>query len=49
MTYSIMIVGVGRVPLNPVRVLVVTAYAISRQKPARLRELHDMWAATLKK
>lgn len=38
------IMGFGTVPLNPVRVMVTTAYAISRKKPARLRELYDTWA-----
>jgi hypothetical protein len=39
------IMGLGPVPLNPVRVIVTTAYGISRQKPARLRELYKTWAA----
>ena len=38
------IMGFGPVPLSPVNVMVMTAYAISRQKPARLRELYDTWA-----
>lgn len=38
------IVGFGTVPLNPVRVIVTTAYAISRKKPAQLRSLYDTWA-----
>lgn len=38
------IMGFGTVPLNPVRVMVMTAYGISRKKPARLRELYDTWA-----
>ncbi len=38
------IMGFGAVPLNPVRVVVMTAYAISRGKRAELRELYDTWA-----
>jgi hypothetical protein len=38
------IMGFGTVPLNPVRVLVMTAYGVSRKKPARLRELYETWA-----
>ena len=38
------IMGLGTVPLNPIRVIVMTAYAISRNKPARLRDLYDTWA-----
>jgi hypothetical protein len=38
------IMGFGTVPLNPVRVMVMTAYGISRRKPARLHELFDTWA-----
>jgi hypothetical protein len=38
------IMGFGTVPLNPVRVTVTTAYAISRKKPAHLRGLYDTWA-----
>jgi hypothetical protein len=38
------IMGFGVVPLNPVRVLVSTAYGISRRKRAELRELYDTWA-----
>jgi hypothetical protein len=38
------IMGFGTVPLNPVRVMVTTAYGISRNSPARLRELYDVWA-----
>ena len=38
------IMGFGTVPLNPVRVITMTAYGISRGKPARLRELYDTWA-----
>lgn len=38
------IMGFGTVPLNPVRVVVMTAYGVSRQKPARLRDLYDTWA-----
>ena len=42
------IVGSGMVPLNPVRVIVTTAYAISGKKPAGLRELYDIWVKMLK-
>ena len=38
------IAGFGTVPLNPVRVIVTTAYAISRGKPARLTDLYETWA-----
>jgi hypothetical protein len=38
------IMGFGTVPLNPVRVMVTTAYGIARKKPARLCELYDTWA-----
>jgi hypothetical protein len=38
------IMGFGTVPLNPVRVMVTTAYAISRKKPAHLRGLYETWA-----
>jgi hypothetical protein len=38
------IMGFGAVPLNPVRVMVTTAYGIAGKKPARLRELYDTWA-----
>jgi hypothetical protein len=38
------IMGFGTVPLNPVSIAVTTAYAISRHKAARLRELYDIWA-----
>lgn len=38
------IMGFGAVPLNPVRVMVTTAYAISQSNPAHLRELYDTWA-----
>jgi len=38
------IVGFGAVPLNPVRVIVMTAYGISRDEPARLRALYETWA-----
>jgi hypothetical protein len=38
------IMGFGTIPLNPVRVMVTTAYAISRRKPADLRGLYDTWA-----
>lgn len=38
------IMGFGMVPLNPVRLLVMTAYGISRKQPARLRALYDVWS-----
>jgi hypothetical protein len=38
------LMGFGTVPLNPVRVIVTTAYAIARGNPARLRELYNTWA-----
>jgi hypothetical protein len=38
------IMGFGAAPLNPLSIGVTTAYAISRRKPARLRELFDTWA-----
>lgn len=38
------LMGFGTVPLNPVRVMVTTAYAISRKKPANLPGLYDTWA-----
>jgi len=38
------IMGFGTVPLNPVRILVSTAYGIAKGKEARLRELYDTWA-----
>jgi len=38
------LMGFGTVPLNPVRVVVTTAYRICRHKPAHLRELYDTWA-----
>jgi len=38
------VMGFGTVPLNPVRVMVTTAYAISRKRPAHLRGLYDTWA-----
>ena len=38
------IMGFGTVPLNPIRVLVMTAYGISRKQPARLRELYEVWS-----
>jgi hypothetical protein len=37
------IMGFGTVPLNPVGVLVTTAYGVSRGKPSRLRDLYDTW------
>lgn len=38
------LMGFGTVPLNPVRVMVTTAYAISKNRPAQLRELYETWA-----
>jgi hypothetical protein len=38
------IMGFGAVPLNPVRVMVMTAYGISRQQPADLPSLYDTWS-----
>jgi hypothetical protein len=38
------IMGFGSVPLNPVRVLVMTAYGVSRKQPARLGDLYRVWA-----
>jgi hypothetical protein len=38
------LMGFGAAPLNPVSIGVTTAYAISRKKPARLREIYDTWA-----
>lgn len=38
------VTGFGALMLNPVRVMVTTAYAISRKKPAELRALYDTWA-----
>lgn len=41
---QLVIMGFGTVPLNPVRVLVMTAYGISRKQPARLRDLYEVWS-----
>ncbi len=38
------IMGFGTVPLNPVRVLVTTAYRVSKKKPADLSGLYAIWA-----
>lgn len=38
------IMGCGSVPLNPVRLMVTTAYAVSANRPAQLRELYETWA-----
>ncbi|HET7505671.1 MAG TPA: hypothetical protein VFK02_31845 [Kofleriaceae bacterium] len=38
------ILGFGPVALNPVHVMVTTAYGIASKKPAGLRELYDTWA-----
>ncbi len=37
------IVGFGPVVLNPVRVIVMTAYGIAARKPAHLIELYNVW------
>ena len=37
--------GFGVATLNPVWIMVTTAYGISRNKPARLRQLFGTWAA----
>jgi len=42
------IAGFGAPTLNPVWVLVTTAYGISRKKSARLRQLYETWAAMKK-
>ncbi len=39
------IAGFGQVTLNPVRVLVMTAYGIADGEPAALRKLYHRWAA----
>jgi hypothetical protein len=38
------ILGLGPVPLNPVRVMIVSAYTIAKGEPAGLHELFDAWA-----
>ena len=38
------IMGFGTIPLNPIRVIIMTAYAISRGKRANLNGLFDTWA-----
>lgn len=38
------LVGFGSVPMNPIRLAVTKAYAISHGKPAALRELYLTWA-----
>jgi len=38
------IMGFGKVPLNPVRVLVTTAYLIADRSPAQLGDLFDTWS-----
>jgi hypothetical protein len=40
------LVGLGDIPLNPVRILVTLAYGIASRKQTgrRLRELHDYWS-----
>lgn len=43
------VVGSGKVPLNPVNVVVNVAYTIARSEPPPdLRELFDIWAGLLK-
>ena len=37
------IMGFGSVPMNPVRLAVTTAYAISKKKPAGLGSLYETW------
>jgi hypothetical protein len=36
--------GFGAATLNPVWIVVTTAYGVSRKKPARLRQLYETWA-----
>jgi len=36
--------GLGTMPLNPVRVMVVTAHTIAKGEPAGLRALFEAWA-----
>lgn len=38
------IIGFGPIPLNPVRVVVTTAYGIAKGKPAQLYDLYATWA-----
>lgn len=38
------IMGFGKVPMNPIRILRVIAYKISDGQPANLRGLYDRWA-----
>jgi len=38
------IMGFGTVPLNPVRIVVMTAYGVAKGKKAQLRELYGTWA-----
>lgn len=38
------IMGFGAVPLNPIRIVVMNAYGISRGQPSRIRGIHDWWA-----
>ena len=42
------LMGFGSVPLNPIDVIVVTAYGILRHKPAGLCDLYDVWAEAKK-
>ena len=41
--------GAGRIPMNPVRLMVTLAYGIARQTQGgqRLRELYDLWSQKL--
>lgn len=38
------VMGFGTIPLNPIRVIVMTAYGIARGKPANLKSLYDTWS-----
>ena len=42
------IMGFGTVPLNPVRVVLTTAYRISKKNPADLSGLYATWARKTK-
>lgn len=41
------IVGNGRVPLNPVRIMVTAAYSFADKRPTSLRELFNAWQELL--
>ncbi|GMR08463.1 MAG: hypothetical protein BMS9Abin26_1468 [Gammaproteobacteria bacterium] len=41
------IFGSGVVALNPVRVIIMTAYGILNKKPAKLKDLYDIWEQML--